>query len=54
MSIHLPTDPHDFALWLFDNLKCLARVGDSTLWEGRLPDLLDFAGVEEHLENLPN
>lgn len=53
MSIHLPTDPHDFALWLFDNLEDPARVGDSTLWEGRLPDVFDFAAVEEHLENLP-
>lgn len=53
MSMHLPTDPHDFALWLFDNLESLARVGDSALWEGRLPDDLDFAAIEEHLENLP-
>lgn len=53
MSTYLPTDPHDFALWLFDNLEDPARVGDSALWEGSLPDSLDFAAVEEHLENLP-
>lgn len=53
MLTHLPTDPHDFALWLFDNLEGLERVGDNALWEGRLPDRLDFSAVEEHLENLP-
>lgn len=52
MSMHLPVDPHDFALWLFDNLEGLTRVGDSTLWEGRLPDHLDFVLVERHLENM--
>lgn len=53
MSMHLPADPHDFALWLFDNLERLTRVGESALWEGRLPDRLDFAAIERHLENLP-
>lgn len=51
--MHLPTDPHDFALWLFDNLDDLARVGDSTLWEGTLPEIFDFAAIEEQLDNLP-
>lgn len=53
MSTHLPTDSHDFALWLFNNLEGTARVGDSALWEGKLPNRLDFAIVEGHLENLP-
>ena len=53
MSMQLPADPHDFALWLYDNLDGLARVGDSALWEGRLPDHWDFVAVEQHLENLP-
>jgi len=51
--MHLPADPHDFALWLFDNLEGLARVGESALWEGRLPDRLNFVAIELHLENLP-
>lgn len=53
MSMHLPPDPHDFALWLFDNLENVSRVGESSLWEGTLPDAYDFANVEEHLESLP-
>ncbi len=53
MSMGLPADSHDFALWLFDNLEEPARVGDSALWEGRLPANLDFPSVEGHLENLP-
>ncbi|TXH46060.1 MAG: hypothetical protein E6Q92_02510 [Burkholderiaceae bacterium] len=53
MSMHLPIDPHDFALWLFDNLDGPARVGDSALWEGRLPENFDFTAVEKHLEDLP-
>lgn len=54
MSIHLPTDPHDFALWLFENLESLSCVGNTTLWEGKLPSDIDFAVVESHLENLPS
>lgn len=53
MSMHLPPEPHDFALWLFDNLENAARVGESSLWEGVLPARYDFASVEDHLENLP-
>lgn len=52
MSTHLPPDPHDFALWLFDNLEHLSCVGNTTLWEGRLPDDIDFTVVESHLESL--
>lgn len=52
MSTHLPTDPHEFALWLFDNLEFLSCVGNTTLWEGRLPSHIDFMLVESHLENL--
>lgn len=50
--MHLPTDPHDFALWLFDNLEDLSCVGNTTLWEGKLPAGIDFTSVELHLENL--
>jgi len=50
--MQLPTDPHDFALWLFDNLEELSPVGDTALWEGKLPADIDFATVESHLENL--
>src|SRR3546814_626127 len=53
MSTRLPADPHDLALRLFSNLEGPTRVGDSALWEGRLPAHLDFSAVEEHLENLP-
>lgn len=53
MSIRLPTDPHDFALWLFESLEDLSCVGNTALWEGKLPSDLDFAAVESHLENLP-
>lgn len=52
MSTHLPTDPHDFALWLFNNLEDLSCVGNTTLWEGKLPAGIDFTLVESHLENL--
>lgn len=53
MSTPLPTDPHDFALWLFNNLENVTPVGSSGLWEGRLPDGIDFEVVEAHLEDLP-
>ncbi|WHL19019.1 hypothetical protein [Stenotrophomonas acidaminiphila] len=52
MSTHLPTDPHDFALWLFDNLEDVSCVGSTTLWEGKLRAGIDFMLVESHLENL--
>lgn len=54
MTIQLPADPHDFALWLFDNLEGLSPVGGTALWEGRLPAYIDFSLVESHLENLPD
>lgn len=51
--MQLSNDPHDFALWLLDNLEDLVHVDRSALWEGHLPDHLDFAAIEQHLENLP-
>lgn len=53
MSTQLPTDPHDFALWLLNNLEALSPVGNSTLWEGTVPADVDFAAIETHLESLP-
>lgn len=53
MSTALPDNPHDMALWLFDNLGDLACVAGSALWEGKLPSELDFDAVESHLEGLP-
>lgn len=52
--MHLPSDPHDFALWLFENLEDLSCVGNTTLWEGKLPSDVDFTVVESHLNNLPS
>ncbi|MBY6308670.1 hypothetical protein [Alcaligenes faecalis] len=54
MSTPLPTNPHDFALWLLDNLESPAPVGNSGLWEGTLPAEKDFDVIEAHLEDLPN
>ena len=49
MSTTIPTDPHDLALWLFDNLEGPSRMAGGSIWEGRLPDHLDFNQVETHL-----
>lgn len=54
MSTQFPTEPHEFALWLIDNLENLQSIGGSALWEGRLPSHLDFELVESHVESLPN
>lgn len=47
----LPTDAHDFALWLFDNLEGASQVADTALWQGTLPPSLDFNQVATHLED---
>lgn len=49
--MQLPADPHDFALWLFDNLGDVSQTGPA-LWEGKLPADIDFPTVESHLEDL--
>jgi len=53
MSTTLPTDPHDFALWLFETLECVRQVATSALWEGKLPTSCDFDEVEAHLDGMP-
>ncbi len=47
--MQLPTDSHDFALWLFNTLENLSPIGNGGLWEGRLPDHIEFSEVEIHL-----
>lgn len=37
---NLPTNPHDWALWLLKQLQGLQNVGPN--WEGRLPDAWNF------------
>lgn len=39
----LPTHPHDWALWLFDELESLEDMG--SYWQGVLPAGMDFAEV---------
>lgn len=51
METQLPTDSHDFALWLFSRLEGLSTPNNGILWEGRLPDAHDFELVASHLEN---
>lgn len=53
MLTQLPTNPHDFALWLLNNLESPSPIDNSALWEGTLPADFDFVTIETHLENLP-
>ena len=40
---NLPTNPHDWAVWLLERLQGLQNVGPN--WEGRLPDEWDFDAI---------
>lgn len=42
---NLPTNPHDWAVWLLERLQALQNVGPD--WEGRLPDEWDFEEVAQ-------
>lgn len=42
---NLPTNPHDWALWLLEQLQGLQNVGPN--WEGRLPDKWDFGAIAQ-------
>lgn len=42
---NLPTNPHDWAVWLLERLQGLQNVGPN--WEGRLPVEWDFEAVAQ-------
>ncbi len=47
-----PNNPHDWALWLFENLEDVQHAG-AAAWEGVLPKTWDFQKVVQQLEALP-
>lgn len=42
---NLPTNPHDWAVWLLEQLHGLQNVGPT--WEGRLPEQWDFEAITQ-------
>jgi len=44
---NLPTNPHDWALWLLEHLQGLQNAGSD--WEGTLPDKWDFDAIAQAL-----
>lgn len=48
--MNLPTDPHELALWLLDNLEQARAVGSGGLWQGVLPAQLDFSAFDAHFD----
>ncbi|MFM9927214.1 hypothetical protein VLK31_29820 [Variovorax sp. H27-G14] len=42
---NLPTNPHDWAVWLLERLQGLQNVGPN--WEGRLPDEWSFNAITQ-------
>jgi hypothetical protein len=47
---NLPTNPHDWAMWLLKQLQDLQNVGPN--WEGRLPDALDFDAIAQAIPDV--
>jgi len=45
MDNHLPTSPHDWALWLLEQLQALQNSGPT--WEGRLSNEWDFQTIAQ-------
>lgn len=45
MNNNLPTSPHDWALWLLEQLQTLQNVGPT--WEGKLSDGWDFKTIAQ-------
>jgi hypothetical protein len=44
---NLPTNPHDWAVWLLERLQGLQNVGPN--WEGRLPDEWNFDAIVQSI-----
>ena len=47
----LPTTPHDWALWLFDELEGVQNCGDG-LWQGALPKQFEFSQIAGEINAL--
>lgn len=50
----LPENVHDLAYWLCVNLENADQVDGGAMWEGKVPDDIDFSGLVAHIDSVPD